>query len=243
MSDISSFSIQNPKQISSRLSLLVKNKCLLSACFGANNDSYITTLLGINEENNTVVLDYGPKEVLNQQLLNATNINFNTDFSGIEVSFAGNALKKITYRGEPAFSMPIPKSFFWKERREYYRVKSPFSKSSYCQLILENREPVNLKLYDISLTGFAMLNVSKEISDLLVLGSSFAQCKLILSETGEGIISFETCYKYITNPDKAKKIQKIGCKLTKMTRSVEDAVQRYMHQIQREDLQRDIYLH
>lgn len=215
----------------------------MSARFGANNESYITTLLGINEETNTVVLDYGPKEALNQQLLKATKISFDADFSGIEVSFAANELKKITYKGEPAFSMPIPKSFFWKERREYYRVKSPLSKSSYCQLILEDREPVNLKLYDISLTGFAMLNVSKEISDLLVPGTSLAQCKLVLSETGEGTVSFEIRYKYITNPDKTQKIQKIGCKLTHMTRSVEDAIQRYMHQIQRADLQRDVHLH
>jgi len=51
MSDLSSFSIQNPKQIISHLSLLFKSKCFLSARFGANNESYITTLLGIDEKN------------------------------------------------------------------------------------------------------------------------------------------------------------------------------------------------
>ena len=173
MSDLSPFSIQNPKQISRHLSVLLKNKCLLIARFGANNESYITTLLCINEESNTVILDYGPQETLNQQLLQAPKIDFGTDFSGIEVSFAADALKKTTYQGEPAFSMPLPKSFFWRERREYYRVKSPLSKSSYCQFVLEGREPVNLKLCDMSLTGFAMLNVSKEISDALIPRSAF----------------------------------------------------------------------
>lgn len=239
MSDISSFSIQNSKQIVSHLSLLVKSKCLISARFGASNESYITTLLGIDEKNNAVVLDYGPKEDLNQRILNAGKVAFDADYNGIKVSFAGTALKKITHKGDTAFSMPIPKSLYWMQRREYYRVKSPLSKPSYCQLIIEGKKPVNLKLYDISLTGFAMLNVSREVSDLLIPGNTLEQCKLILAEAGEGMISFEICAKYIINPDKLQKIQKIGCKFIKLARPVEEIIQRYMQQIQREDLQKE----
>jgi c-di-GMP-binding flagellar brake protein YcgR len=84
-----------------------------------------------------------------------------------------------------------------------------------------------------------MLNVSKEVSDLLVPGKTFEQCKLILSEAGEGMISFEVCAKYIINPDKVQKIQKIGCKFIKLSRSVEETIQRYMQQIQREELQKE----
>ena len=237
MSDISSFSIQNPKQIISHLSLLFKKKCLISACFGANNESYITTLLGINEGNNSVILDYGPKEDLNQGIVRASKITFDTEYDGIKVSFIGARLNKISHKGDPAFSMPIPKSLYWMQRREYYRVKSPLSKPSYCQLIVEDRDPVNLKLYDISLTGFAMLNVSKEISDLLIPGKSFEQCKLVLLDAGESLISFEICAKYIINPDKLQKIQKIGCKFIKVTRPLEEVIQRYMQQIQRDNLQ------
>ncbi len=44
MSGLPSFSIQNPKQISSHLLLLFKHKCLLCAHFGAN-EAYVTTFL------------------------------------------------------------------------------------------------------------------------------------------------------------------------------------------------------
>jgi len=239
MSDISSFSIQNPKEIVSHLCLLVKNKCLLGVRFGENNESYITTLLSINEKNNTVVLDYGPKEDLNQRILSADKVTFDTDYNGFKVSFSGADLKRITYKADLAFSMPIPKLIFWMQRREYYRVKVPLSKSSYCQLTVEDRKSVNLKLYDISLSGFAILNGSKEISDLLIPGKSLEQCKLILPGAGEGLISFEICNKYIINPGKLQKIQKIGCKFNKLDRPVEDVIQRFMHQIQREDLQKE----
>jgi c-di-GMP-binding flagellar brake protein YcgR len=238
MSDLSSFLVQNPKQINSNLLLLLKSKCLLSARFGANNESYITTLLNINTENNSLVLDCGPKEDLNQRILNVDKLSFDAEYQGIKVSFSGAGLKRITYKNESAFTMPIPKSLYWMQRREYYRVKSPLSKASYCQLIVPGREPVNLKLYDISLTGFAMLNVSKEISDLMAQGTSFTDCKLTLSGVGEGVISFEVRAKYIINPNKIQKIQKIGCQFIKITPRVEDIIQRYMHQIQREDLKK-----
>jgi c-di-GMP-binding flagellar brake protein YcgR len=239
MKNENSFSIQNLRQIIYHLSLLFKKKCLISASFGANKESYITTLLEINEKNNTVFFDYGPKEDLNQRLLHTNKVKFNTQYMGIKVSFVGEELKKISYKGEPAFSMPVPKSLYWMQRREYYRVKSPLIKSSYCQLIVkEDKPPVNLKLYDISLTGFALLNVSKEISELLVIGKVFEQSRLVLSDAGECLFSFEVANKYIINPDKVQKIQKIGCKFINITHSVETIIQRYMQQIQREDLKK-----
>jgi c-di-GMP-binding flagellar brake protein YcgR len=237
VSDLSSFSIQNPKQIRSYLSLLLRNKCLFCARFGANGESYITTLLCINEENNAVVLDYGSKENINNQALKAKKVTFDGEFRGIKVSFTGTALKKIIHKGDPAFSMPMPKMLFWMERREYYRVKIPLSKPSYCQLMLEGKEPINLKLHNISLSGLSMLNVSKELVGQMNPNTSFAQCKLILPEAGEHMIPFEIRYSHIINPDKLHKIQKIGCKFIKITRSFEDAIQSYMQRIQREDLQ------
>lgn len=243
MSDLSSFSIQNPKQISSHLFLLFKHKCLLSARFGQNNESYITTLLGINEKNNVMVLDYGPKEYLNHHIVNAGNVTFETEYRGIKVAFTGAELKKITHNGYPAFSIPIPKILFWQERRDYYRAKVPISNASYCQLSFEDREPINLQLHDISLSGFSMLNDGKENFDLFVPGTSFEHCKLMLSDAGEVSFSLEVCFDHIINADKLQKIQKIGCKFVKTTRSAEEAVQRYMQRIQREELQKNIKLH
>ncbi len=239
MADISSFLVQNPKQIANYLLLLLKNKSLLGARFGTNNESYITTLLDINQKTDSLVLDSGSKEDLNQHILKAGRVIFDTEYKGIKVSFGGSGLKQIIYKGDPAFSMPIPRSIYWMQRREYFRVKSPLTKPSYCQLTLEDNKAVNLKLCDISLTGLAIFNVSKEISDLLIPGANFFQCKLILSDAGECTVSFEVRAKYIVNPDKIQKIQKIGCKFINITRPAEEIIQRYMHQIQRESLQKE----
>lgn len=240
MSDASSFSIYNPRQIFHNLSILVKNKCLLSVRFGEGKAFFLTAILEIDEENNSIVFDYGSKEALNNQLLKATRITFQADFAGIKSSFKGSKLKQILYNGESAFIMPIPESVFWMQRREFFRIKSPRSKSSYCRLMLEDQESVNLMLYDISLTGISVLNTSTEISNLLIPGTQFENCRLALSGTGEDTISFKVCFKLIINPDKiaALKIQKIGCLFTRITPVFESAVQRYINQLQRESIQK-----
>jgi c-di-GMP-binding flagellar brake protein YcgR len=240
MSDVSSFSVSNRRQIIYNLSVLLKNKCLLSVRFGEGKAFFLTAILEIDEKNNSIVFDYGPKEALNQQLLKAPRITFEADFAGIKASFKGRNVQQILYNGEPAFAMLIPESIFWMQRREYFRIKSPRSKGSYCQLNLQGQDPVNLLLYDISLTGFSLLNTSTKISDLLIPGTQLEKCRLVLSGTGEDIISFKVCSKLIINPDKIAtlKIQKIGCLFTQITPLFESTVQRYINQLQRESLQK-----
>lgn len=240
MSEASSYLIYNPRQIIQNLSILVKNKCLLSVRFGEGKAFFLTAILEIDQSTNSIIFDYGPKEALNQQLLKAKRITFEADFSGIKCSFKGNMLQQILYNEGPAFTMPIPESIFWMQRREFFRIKSPRSKASYCQLVLDNQRTVNLTLYDISLTGFSLLNTSTEISDVLLPGTVLDKCKLVLSGEGEYTVSFKICTKQIINPDKiaALKIQKIGCSFTKMTSIFESIVQRYINQLQRESIQK-----
>ncbi|MFI3157989.1 MAG: flagellar brake protein [Methylococcaceae bacterium] len=240
MSDTSSFSIHNRRQILHNLSILIKNRCLLSVRFGEGKAFFLSAMLDVDEANNAVIFDYGPKEELNQQLLKATRVTFEADFAGIKCSFKGSMPKITLYNGEAAFTMPIPESIFWLQRREYFRIKSPRSKSSYCQFTLEDKQTVNLLLYDLSLTGFSVLNTSTEVSDFLVSGKEIEQCRLVLSETGEDTVSLKICSKLIINPDKiaALKIQKIGCSFTRITPLFESIVQRYINQLQRESIQK-----
>lgn len=238
MQNDESYLIRNQKLIISNLSLLIKNKCLFSVHWGDQSESFITSIIEFNQQDNSIIFDYGPEENLNYRLLNASKATFKTDFAGIKVAFNGTALKKITYEGEPAFIMPIPESLFWMQRREFYRVKVPISNPGYCQLVLKDREPINLELYDISLTGFSMLNASKEISELLAPKTQFVQSKLMLSGLGEGIVSFEVCARNIINPDNLKKLQRIGCKFTRIPPAFETIIQRYMQQIEIENRQK-----
>jgi flagellar brake protein len=228
----SAFLIRSPEKIISKLSILLKNKCLLTAYFGDNDDSFITTILDIYIKNNLLTFYHSPKESSIEQLLNSPIITFKTEYLGIKIIFDATKVAKVQHQGVSVFAIPIPESILWIEARNFYRVKSPISKIGYCQLTLEDQEPINLKLYDIGLVGFSVLNASREISALMIPDTHFEQCKLILTDASEDTISFEIRSKYIINPGNSNRIEKIGCKFTRITPAFEDTIQHHMQQIE-----------
>jgi c-di-GMP-binding flagellar brake protein YcgR len=135
--------------------------------------------------------------------------------------------------------MPLPKSMLWLQRREFYRMRSPIAKYSYCQIQLPEQEPIKLNIYDISISGFSMLTYSEELAKELLNIAHFEDCKLVLTDTGEGAISFDVLYTCIINPPKLNKIEKMGCKFTRLEKNFESIIQRYMQHIERENLLKD----
>lgn len=238
------FLIDNPDKIITHLSILLKNKCLLTVCFGDNGDSFITTIMEIDKQDNVFIFHHGPKEDLIEQLLTSPQITFKTVCLGVEVVFDTQRLLKIQHQGLPAFAVPAPASLLWMERREFYRVKLPAAKPSYCQLALPDQGTINLKLYDISLGGFSMLSQAKKAFDLsntldpMALYTAFEQCKLVLEGSGEGVVSFEIRSKHVTNPASLARVEKVGCKFTHLPPVFENVIQRHMQQIERENRQK-----
>lgn len=232
----SDFLISSPEKIFGKLSVLLKNKNLLTAGFGSS--VFVTTILEINKKDHVFICD-GCDEDMLEQVLGCAKIVFKTEHFGAMVAFDANKLTKTKFGGELAFTVPIPTTLRWMEQREFYRVKVPSSSSSRCQLTLDGQqEPVSLKLYDISIRGFSVLNTSDEISELLVSGKHYDKGKLVLDGRKELIISFEIRSKFMINPNNLNKAEKIGCKFTRITTTFENTVHGYMLEIERELLKK-----
>jgi len=232
MTSKSSFAITNEKEMLRNLTLLFKNKSLLTAHFGDHDESFITTILHIDPKENILILDYGPKEYLNKMLLNSSNVVFKTEYCGFKVDLPGEKLSKSRHVGQAAFSMPLPKQLIWQQRRGFYRVKSPLSCSAHCQLTLNEDLNVDLKLFDISLSGLSLLNEEKAISNQLIPTAQFENCRLILPDAGEGTVSLIIRNKHPANPEKPDHMQRLGCEFTALESSFESTIQRYMQRIE-----------
>ncbi|PKM13761.1 MAG: flagellar brake protein [Gammaproteobacteria bacterium HGW-Gammaproteobacteria-3] len=232
MTNDSDFIIRKKQQIIQHLTLL-KQKCLLNVHFG-ESESFLTTLLDIDTEKERVVLDYGPKEYLNKKLLSADSIRFRGILSGIKIAFVGSNIQSIKYQGQPAFSIALPKDLLWRQRRQFFRVKSPLAKASYLRLTIQDRAPEDVHLYDISLSGFSVLNESSELAEHLTAGSEWQDCPLILENTAEASVSFIIKSVIALNPNKPEKAQKIGCQFTQISPAFESGIQRYIQQIERD---------
>jgi len=120
----SGFLIRSPEKIINHLFVLFKNKCLLTAYFGDNDDSFITTILEINIKNNILIFYHSPKQDAIEQLLDSPIITFKTEYLGIKIAFDAIKIAKIQHQGVSVFAIPIPDSILWIEARDFYRVKS-----------------------------------------------------------------------------------------------------------------------
>lgn len=243
MSDISKYLVTGKKQVLAYLKVLSAERCLISAAFGkGDKDTFLTAIMDINEKNETITIDCGPKEYLNKRLIGSAVIKCSTEFKGIKVFFEGRKVVKSGSASDPAFIIPLPRSIYWVQRRQYYRLKSPLSKHSYCTISFvdpetDEQHSVNLDLHDLSANGISLHNTSDELHNLLEPSATFDNCLLFLQD--EPPISIDIEIRNIsTNKPKIK--GRIGCYITNSTPSTEAAILRYMQNIERELKQKSL---
>lgn len=128
--------LHNKAMITSNLGMLVKHKCMISANLGGK-ETLLTAIVAINHKDGTMILDYGASDHLNKKMITTPHVKFSTGFNGIQVAFTGEHITKVKYEGSEAFSMAIPNSLYWYNRREYYRVNTPIMNPSICEISLK----------------------------------------------------------------------------------------------------------
>jgi c-di-GMP-binding flagellar brake protein YcgR len=241
MNSISDYLIETPKQILKHLNTLFTEKSLITASYRGNN-SFLTTILEIDESNQTLIIDGGSKENINDELLSSDIVNFKTEHNGIEISFKAKNIKK---SDKPAFSIKIPEQIYWIQRREFHRVKSPLSKQSYCSINFqknlfsisyeqEQSKTLTFKLIDLSTSGFAILSTTAELAKQFTPSTKFIDCRLILDNTDTHIISFIVRNKISLAQDKPEKYQRIGCEFFNITPEIESAFLHHMQSLEQE---------
>jgi len=240
MTDIAKYVVRSEKQVLAYLNLLSTERCLISAAFGqSDKDTFLSAIMDIDKKKKTITIDCGPKEYLNKRLLDSAIIKCSTEYKGIKVQFEGRKVIKAGTPGNPAFIIPIPSSIFWVQRRQFYRIRSPLSKQSYCAVSFKNSETeqettLNLPLSDLSASGISFLNESKELKEQLQPATEFNKCRLVLQDQTPLSVDLEIRH---TSPQQSKtpgKVERVGCYITNSTPRVESTILRYMQNIERE---------
>lgn len=237
----SDYLVRSAKLIFGHLSDIIKKKCIISAHFGEHNQSFLTTIVDLDQKANLLTLDVAPTELLNKQLLNSAKVLFRTEYEGIKVSFRGKAIRKSESDGHPVFAMPIPDAIFWMQRRQYYRVRIPLShKNSTCEISfdLENEEGETVSqvkvfsLSDISLSGFSFLNPDAKIADLLQPDAEISECALFLHDGSRANVGLVIKSVNNVRANATAYQHRVGCKFTNMPQVFENSIQRYMQDIE-----------
>ncbi|MDT8405947.1 MAG: flagellar brake protein [Methylococcales bacterium] len=232
-----SYQLSNVREVSKNLSLLVKHSTLLNLQIDAKH-AFLTALVHIDTEKNLLIVDYAPNNELADKALSAKSLNFSGNYNGIDIAFITQGLRKGQFRKQPAFATGLPKSLYWRQRREFYRIRSPRHRHSYLLLNGADDEPQKLPLLDLSISGAALFCAGDIDPQIVQVGLELPEQQLVLDEIGSGQVSVKVVNQCPVNRNKEALGTRIGIQFTQLQRGMDMNIQRYIRMIERELLQK-----
>jgi c-di-GMP-binding flagellar brake protein YcgR len=234
--DDQNFSITSPVEVLFVLNAVMEEKSLITLYLERSNCFILSSILAVDPQKKTFVLDYGIDESLNQLAQKRGNLLCVTTQNRIKIEFVCNSLQKIQFEGGNAFRAAIPTSLKRIQRRNFYRILTPVATPATCSIPLSQsnkEEPAIFNLLDISCGGMALIDQHPDIN--LEPGTIFEHCQLDLPEFGiiETTIQVRnTCTMMLKN---GLSCQRAGCEFIGLSGKSRALIQRYLIRLEQQE--------
>lgn len=232
---------QSPYQVESRREILALLKGfrdksqLISLMINNGNEAFITSVLDIDDSNNTVIIDSAPGNEANQRIVEASSVFFDGLLDRISIQFSSSKLQRTQFEGRPALQMPVPTSVIRLQRRENYRINTPVSTPVKCLIPIETelgKQNQLFSLVDISCGGIAILDDRNLVN--LAIGTSYEFCQIDVPGIGVIDLSLQIRNSQELTLLNGKTTRRIGCAFLNLSNRTLTAVQRYIMKLERE---------
>jgi flagellar brake protein len=233
--DQSKYLIHSRLEIAAILGTLHKAGSLVTAYFGGGSDFILTSILAVNPEQGTLVMDYGADAAANQRALQAKKINFVAAHEHIKIQFATATPRPVRFDGREAFSMPLPTTLLRLQRREYFRIATPLTRPLKCVIAPQGapvQAPAEVAIVDISCGGVAIID-THEPADIET-GVCFRACRILLPDVGEVTADILVKSTFEVTFKNGSKHKRAGCEFVGMPERERAKIQRYINKVERE---------
>jgi c-di-GMP-binding flagellar brake protein YcgR len=238
VSDLDPYRVFARREIVSVLRGIGAQNQFVRMIFDDGADSVVTSILDVDEESGSVVIDVAPEEEQNRRIAASTDLAFDTSLDHIRIAFFGTQAELCEYDGLPAFRMDIPDSLIRLQRREFYRVATPVASPVRCTFFVAGADKtaasktVVLPLKNISNGGIAVMDFAAQLTDTDT-GRIYRDCRIDFP--GSPVtVSLEIRNTSETALQNGKIARRIGCRFSDMSNQVQATVQRYILKLERE---------
>jgi len=202
---------------------------------GNPDQSIMTTILAFDDTTGRIIVDSSPDTLLNQRLVNAPAVIFDTQVDGININFTAQELEHTTHEGLPAIAAPLPETIRRIQRREFYRVEIPVGEPASCTIpVVERGRPPRqavVRMKDISVGGLALIDTDNELPH--ESGRIFRDVVLSLPEVGEATVNLDVLRtRSIVRPNK-KEIIELACRFVEPSNATAALIQNYIGRLER----------
>ncbi|MCG8427493.1 MAG: flagellar brake protein [Chromatiales bacterium] len=225
---VATHDIVEKNQITALLVQTFKAHTLLNASFSDSTELYNTTLLGIYDEYDFIVLDEINPKKGHRLLLEQKEILLNGRVDGVEMRFRCKLLEPREKNGISYYKMEMPQKIYFLQRRKDYRVSARGANIQFrAQGGQQNPRLINGYLNDLSRSG-AGITVNELVD--LNKGDIIPTCKITLPDGGEAIFSLQVCFCW---RDTSRGITRIGGRFEQIDRISSQKIRKLINEMQR----------
>lgn len=231
--DFGPYQIHSRREIVSLLRNIHQRNQLVRMVFNNNSEAIVTSILDIDTDSDSVVVDCAPEESQNKRILASGNLSFESMLDRIRILFFASYIEPCKFEDRLAFRIPLPASLIRLQRREYYRVETPN-----CRVVIPfdtgdgKIVEVTASMRDLSVGGIGMVDDSMTLDTNL--GRIYTDCRIFLSD-GQVVRANLQVRSFNENKLLNGKMQRrLGCLFVELPNQMLMIVQRYITKLERE---------
>ncbi|MET0268237.1 MAG: flagellar brake protein, partial [Duganella sp.] len=228
------FEIDSRKEIVSLLRAIGQKNQLIRMLIKGESDVCVTSILDVDEQRDTIVLDCSIDPEQNKRIASAERLSFETTLDKVRILFGAERIEALVHEGNPAFRISVPSTLIRVQRREFYRIATPVGNPVRVTIPLldEQGGSASFPLADISCGGIAILDNRMLLGD--AIGKVFDDCRIELPEIGVVKTALQVRNSLDMTLLNNKTNRRLGCEFNNIPRSMLAAVQRYITRLERE---------
>lgn len=233
--DLSPYRIHSRREVIALLRNMSECNQLIHMVINHGADTIVTSILEVDVDNNTVILDCASTATMNHRILESEKISFEAVFDNIRILFTASAAQGIQYNDLPAFVIALPTDVVRLQRREFYRVMTQVTSPVYCLIPIKDNDSeliqLQLPLHNISGGGVSLLDEKKIID--VTQGRHYENCTIDLP-SGTINITLEIRNSVEITLTNGKVIQRIGCRFVVPSNGALSVIQKYITKLERD---------
>ncbi|MBF8177155.1 MAG: flagellar brake protein [Burkholderiaceae bacterium] len=233
--DMNPFRVRSRREVIALLRSIGERNQLVRMVINHGADTIVTSILNIDETNDTVLLDCAPTAIMNQRVLDSKRLSFETVLENIRILFTAPSAESCVYENLPAFVIDLPTSVIRLQRREFYRVPTPLTSPVSC-IVPYTREGVTTEipttLHNISGGGISIVDEKKLLGT--AIGQTYDNCKIDLPGSGVITVTLQVRNVLELTLTNGKSINRLGCEFIRPSNGTLAVVQKYITKIERE---------
>ncbi|HEY8099812.1 MAG TPA: flagellar brake protein [Burkholderiaceae bacterium] len=235
--ELSPYQVHSRREIIGLLRSVEHHKQLVSMHINKGAEAIVTSVLAVDETNDTVIIDSAPSEELNKRIVANDNISFETVLDHIRILFFATRAEQCVYDNLPALRIPLPANLIRLQRREFYRVPVPLSMGVRCDIQIPDdmgteMETISLTLQNVSGGGIALIDDKKRLDN--TPGFIYKNCRITLPGNTVVVTSLQVKNSQDLTLPNGKTSRRIGCLFYELSKPMLTAIQRFITKVERE---------